>query len=199
MSKEYQPKEYAKPTILGESILELLQVSDMSTIRILNPWHQGGAETYVADFLLDTGEADKAAHLIAKACIKMCAKEVLKEWFGRRTALADNGVNFPVVYAVDYDGATWVEEFIPYTFMDVHKQARDIHRSDLEEQYLQTYLRIKGAGFSPLGALHDVRSRGADVVMIDVGADIGGQMRIQSCGVNTKTEAEQSLEQAVGR
>jgi hypothetical protein len=193
MTKEHlQTGQYIDPETLGRSTLELLQVSDISTVQILNPWYQGGAETFVTDFLLRSGK-DKTLHLIAKACIKMCARATMKEWFERREALGENGVSFPNVHATDYEGATWVEEFIPYTFREAHKQADRAQQRSLEDQYAQMYLRIEGAGFKPLGALHDVRSHGTDVVMIDVGEDIGGKVDIQSCDIDAKTRARQSL------
>lgn len=198
MSKEHLPEQHADPTGLGKKTLELLQITDASAVRVISPWYQGGAETFVTDFLLYSKDG-QPTHLIAKACIKMCAKEVMKEWFGRREALIENGVNFPNVHAIDYDGATWVEEFIPYTFNDAHKQVDETQKHVMEEQYIQTYLRIEGAGFRPLGALHDIRSRGMDVVMIDVGEDIGGQRQIETCGLDTRIRARQSLAKVLDR
>ncbi len=199
MTKEYlQPGQHIDPETLGKRTLELLQVSDTSTVQILNPWYQGGAETFVTDFLLRSGK-DQPLHLIAKACIKMCARATMKEWFERREALGENGVSFPDVQAIDYEGATWVEEFIPYTFREAHKRADRAQQRSLENQYAQTYLRIEGAGFKPLGALHDIRSRGTDVVMIDVGEDIGGKRDIQSCDISARARAEQSLAGVIRR
>lgn len=197
MSKEHQPERYIDPETLGKKTLELLQISDTSQVQILNPWYQGGAETYVTDFLLSAAEHNRPVHLIAKACIKMCAGAAMREWFNRRDVLAKNGIVFPKVYAIDHDGATWVEEFIPYTFKDAYSQANDIQKHALETQYIQTYLRTEGAGFKPIGVLHDARSRGEDVVMIDVGEDIGGQRDIQSCDVSAKIRAKQSLAQII--
>lgn len=80
MSKEYLPAQSTDPAILSKRTLELLQITDASTVQILNPWYQGGAETFVTDFLIHS-EDSQPIHLIAKACIKMCAKEAMKEWF----------------------------------------------------------------------------------------------------------------------
>jgi len=115
--------------------------------------------------------------LIAKACVKLCCLAIeMKKWFEKRNVLAENGVSFPNIHGVDLKHAIWIEEFIPYTLKDAYKLATSPERKKaLENQFYQTYMRIIGAGFGPIIRLHDLRSRGNDVVMIDVGEDIGNR------------------------
>ena len=174
---------------LGPNTLELLGVNDKSAITILNPWHQGGAETYVTDFEVDRGE-NSVEHLIAKACIKFGPKEAMNEWLERRRLMQENGVLFPKVSAVD--GATLIEEYIPFAFKEAYVNSGPENRERLRERYITTYKRIYGAGFTPT-SLHDVRSHGDDVVVIDVGEDIGGHKSIDVCDLSVIVKAEASF------
>lgn len=180
---------------LGQETLELLGVDSDDEIQELGPWYRGGAETFVTDFWRRS-DGLPPAHLIAKACVKFCARETMADWFERRKTLIENGVDFPNVYALHSEGAMWVEEFIPYSFREAHKMANDSDRKLLEESLLDTYLRIEGAGFRPL-SLHDLRSRGSDVVMIDVGEDVGGKRDISQCEVSARQRAMQHLSKAI--
>lgn len=174
---------------LGPNTLELLRVIDSSTIRIINPWQRGGAETYVTDFEVERGE-NKVEHLIAKACIKFGPRQAMEEWLERRRLMQENGVLFPEVSTVD--GAMIIEEYIPYTFKEAYSHADEDRRLTLRENYLQTFKRIYGAGFNPM-SLHDVRSHGEDVVVIDVGEDIGGHTPIDLCHLSVILKAESSF------
>jgi hypothetical protein len=186
---EHENQSDSAKTFLGPNTLELLAVADSSAITIINPWRQGGAETYITDFEVDRGQ-DIKEHLIAKACIKFGPREAMEEWLERRRIMQENGVIFPEISVID--GATIIEEFIPYTFGEAYKEAPEDQRAILRERYIDTYKRICGAGFTP-ASLHDVRSHGDDVVVIDVGEDIGGHMPIELCHLSVILKAESSL------
>lgn len=174
--------------LLGPRTLELLDVDSGDSIQVVHEWHRGGAETYVTDFLLKQDGEQK--HLIAKACIKFGPREAMDEWLDRRQIMQNNGVQFPELFAVD--GATIVEEYIPFEFSFAYAQGNEATRSLLRERFIDTYKRISGAGFSPQ-SLHDVRSHGDDVVVIDVGEDIGGHISIDRCDLSVVVKAEQSF------
>lgn len=174
---------------LGSSVLDQLGIDSYEQIRIENPWYRGGAETYVTDFIIHDAEG-KSTHLIAKACIKFSPREAMAEWLDRRRLMESNGVNFPKLFAVD--GATIVEEYIPHTFKEAYLLSEEESRQELRSGYIDAYKRICGAGFNP-ASLHDVRSRGNDVVVIDVGEDIGGHMPISSCDLSIILRAESSF------
>lgn len=170
--------------LLGPNTLALLGVKS-DGIKVVTPWHQGGAETYVSDFLLT--KSGKTQHLIAKACIKFGPREAMSEWLGRRKTLQENGVNFPELVVVD--GATIVEEYIPYSFAEAFNSADSDSQPGLKFAFVDTYKRIVGAGFSPM-SVHDIRSRGNDAVVIDVGEDLGAPSPITSCNLSIVIDAE---------
>jgi len=174
--------------IFGDATLDVLEVGSYSDIHVLNDWEQKGAETFVMDFILNRD--GKEEHLMAKACIKFFASDIVREWMVRRQQLQDNGVSMPNLVAVQ--GATFVEEFIPYTFSEAVNGAEGDRRHQLEQSYIDTYARIFGAGFKPI-SLHDLRSRGSDTVAIDVGFDLGPAAPIDRCDVSTMTDAVRSL------
>ncbi len=182
---------------LGPRTEEILGVEDISQIEICTPWHQGGSETYVTDFILNSND-NPPKHLIAKACIKMGARLAMAEWFKRRERLAENGITFPALYAKDEIGATWLEEFVPFTYEQAYTIANDEERAKLKEQFTETYLRIEGAGFAPK-AMHDLRSHGTDVVVIDVGEDLGGWSENVQCDLRAYANAERFLRAEIPR
>lgn len=178
-----------KESLLGPRTFELLDIESSEQLTIINWWQQGGAETYVTDFEVDRGE-DSAEHLIAKACIKFGPREAMEEWLERRRLMQENGVTFPKISAVY--GATIIEEYIPYTFKEAYVNSSPENRERLRERYITTYKRICGAGFTP-SSLHDLRSHGDDVVVIDVGEDIGGHTPIDVCDLTVIVKAEASF------
>lgn len=158
-----------KRGFLGPKTLDLLGTDSPHEIRILNDWERKSNENYVTDFLLFDDEGSK--HLIAKACIKTSPRETVEEWLERRQVLEVAGVDFPELFAVD--GATIIEEFIPHTFREAYDKQDATGQASLRQKFLATFTAICQAGYWP-NSLHDVRSRGDDVVMIDVGEDVGG-------------------------
>lgn len=187
------------PLGLGEPTLEALGIKDGVEMQVQHPWERLGAETYVSDFFLGSS-TENHEHLIAKACIKRCSGIVLRDWFARREALTKNGVKFPDVRFIDFEHATWVEEFVPHTFEEAYKAATDEERVALENELYQLYLRIEGAGFKLSSEkLHDLRSHGTDVIMIDVGEDVGGHLKIDSCNLEARDRAEKKTMKTLGK
>lgn len=170
---------------------EELQNTWGSELEVVTPWHRGGAETYVCDFLLT--KEGQSQHLIAKACIKFGPREAMGEWLQRRGKLHNNGVGLPDLYLVE--GATIVEEYIPYGFAEAFGLATDAERAGLKNAYIDMYKRIVGAGFFPM-SLHDVRSRGHDAVVIDVGEDLGPFKAIDGNSLSVIVAAEKSFRTA---
>lgn len=183
--------ESYRETFLGKKTFELLGTHTANDITIINDWHKPGAESYVTDFTLRQGDTKR--HLIAKACVKMMPRETMAEWLTRRRALKDNGVSTPELFAVD--GAMIIEEYIPFTFSEAYKN--DTVRSILRVAFTDMYKRTVGIGFLPI-SFHDIRSRGDDCVMVDVGEDLGGLRDITACSLDTISNAEQQLAVILG-
>lgn len=158
-----------RSTFLGENTKEILGITSDDQIELLSDWTQKGGETFSCDFVLRDGAT--LQHLIAKACIKYCPVETVDEWMNRRATLEQVGVTVPTLFK--RDRAVIIEEFVPYTLHDAFAMATSVQRDDIEESFISTYETMSRTGFWPI-SLHDVRSRGNDVVVIDMGEDIGG-------------------------
>lgn len=178
-----EPKE-----ILGDNILNILNVNNSKDIIIMSPWIQGGAETYITDFLLL--QNNEYRHYIAKACIKFFPIETMDEWIDRRVQLNNNGLLSPEILA--RDGATIIEEFIPYTFVEAFNIANDKKKIKLKNHFIDAYNKIFYAGFSP-NCLHDSRSHGDDIIVIDFGEDLGGKTSVNAGSINIAINAEKSF------
>lgn len=186
--------EYEPGYLLGPRTADILRLNDGETIQVTDWWKPGGSETYIATFSIL--QQDGVRHdLIAKSCIKMCPKETMHEWLDRRSILTENGVLFPELYAVD--GATLVEEYIPYSFKDAYNVADVSVKKELHYKYIDMYKKICGSGFKP-ASMHDVRSRGNDVVMIDVGEDLGGRLHIDQTNMSVIIKAERNFRESTG-
>jgi hypothetical protein len=158
-----------RSTFLGESTKEILGITSVDQIESLNDWIQKGGETFSCDFVLRDG--DTLRHLIAKACIKYSPVETVDEWMERRHKLEQIGVTVPILFK--RDRAVVVEEFVPYSLQEAFTLGTSIQKGEIEQLFVSTYETMSRAGFWPI-SLHDVRSRGQDVVVIDMGEDIGG-------------------------
>jgi len=58
------------------------------------------------------------------------------------------------------------------------------------------YKRVVGAGFSPR-SFHDVKSRELDVVMIEVGEDLGAPALIDSYSLSVVIDAKRNFRQII--
>lgn len=128
---------------------------------------------------------------MAKACVKMCAKETMDDWVARRSVIEEAGVSVPKLYSVQV--ATLIEEFIPYSFKEAHSLADRSEQENLAEQFKCTFSTLLDLGFNPI-SLHDIRSRGDDAVIIDFGFDLGSPSEnarpVDDSEKDKKTETE---------
>lgn len=178
---------------LGTNLLVLLGIDDPAVLRINNPWQRKGSETYATDFWVERNGSEQ--HLIAKACIKFYPKETMHDWLARRRVVEAHGVAVPKLHAVD--GATLVEEYVPFTLKQAYVCANSDTRETLKHAFIITYRALVGAGFSATG-LHDARSRGDDVVVIDFGEDLGPPVQTTpKPDFFVAAEAEKCFRQAV--
>lgn len=194
MSHEKFKSVLSAEEAIGQNLFAELVSCQADSLTVVSNWGRGGAETYICrlELIKENGESHD---LIAKACIKFSPREAMNEWLERRRIMQENGVLFPELFAVD--GATIIEEYIPYTFKEAYSQSNEDQRSELRENYISTYKKIHGAGFKP-ASLHDVRSHGNDVVVVDVGEDVGGYMSINLCDLSVIVKAEDSFRGMIG-
>lgn len=157
-----------RSTFLGKSTKEILGITSDDQIESLSDWIQKGGETFSCEFVLR--DSDTLRHLIAKVCIKYCPVETVDEWMSRRGILEHAGVTVPTLFK--RDRAVVIEEFVPYSLHEAFTLATSTQKDEIEESFISTYETMSRAGFWPI-SLHDVRSRGQDVVVIDMGEDIG--------------------------
>lgn len=139
------------------------------TIDVISDWHMPGSESYVLDFAVNSQHDSR--RLIAKACIKSCATETVREWHDRRARIKSAGLEVPRLYSTSR--AVYIEEFIE---MDLHtalSHGNEEEQDLLAERFIDTYRTMGRIGFNVI-SLHDTRSRGDDIVLIDFGSDIGG-------------------------
>lgn len=137
--------------------------------NLMSDWHMPGSESYILDF--EVLSRQRTERLIAKACIKSCATETVQEWHDRRQRIASAGIGVPKLYSTDR--AVYIEEYIEMDMRAAHKCADPEVKSKLEDKFLDTYRKLGSLGFNVI-SLHDVRSHGDDIVLVDFGSDLGG-------------------------
>jgi hypothetical protein len=141
-------------------------------VRELGEWTRAGSETYTYEFIVESDLATR--HLIAKACVALgpgsSVGEISREWLRRRKLLTDSGVNTPRLYSAV--SATMIEEYIPFTLVDAYKMAASDVRVHVSSELGRILGIISRLAFLAL-SLHDLRSRGEDIVVIDFGEDLG--------------------------
>ena len=161
--------------------------------ELVKDWYRGGSESYILDFKVNSGIDTK--HLLGKACIKMCAVEVVSEWHDRRSRIQRAGIEVPKLYSTNR--ADYIEEFIESDLRTAHIVAGSETRRKLEDGFINTYKNLNAIGFS-IVSLHDVRSRGDDVVLIDFGSDLGGFTESQRSNESVEMKAEDDLRRILG-
>ncbi len=134
------------------------------------PWNMPGSESYVMQFAVATPGND-IRRFISKACVKLPVIPSFGDWVGRREILEAEGVITPKLHALGR--ACLIEEYIPYDLRTAYTLADSPTKSRLQEQFVSTCQSIWRLGFRPV-RLHDLRSHGDDVVLIDFGSDLGG-------------------------
>jgi hypothetical protein len=161
--------------------------------ELVKDWYRGGSESYILDFKVNSGIDTK--HLLVKACIKMCAVEVVSEWHDRRSRIRRAGIEVPKLYSTNR--ADYIEEFIDLDLRTAHIVAGTETRRKLEDRFINTYKKLNAIGFS-IVSLHDVRSRGDDVVLVDFGSDLGGFTESQRSNESVEMKAEDDLRRILG-
>ena len=172
---------------LVRSLAEPVQICELAD------WHRGGSETYLYEFEVRTDR--EPVHLVAKACVVSPASgplsEVFAEWLRRRRLLSEHGVEVPKLYTAH--AATIVEEYIRFSFIEALALGE---RAQLLTQLGRTVGVLTNLGFPVLG-LHDVRSRGEDVVWVDFGEDLGPAGVVTIATASVLDDALQFLERSL--
>lgn len=93
------------------------------------------------------------------------------EWLTRRKLLDQAGIETPTLFG--RNGATLLEEFIEHTLVERLAQIADSPACvELAAELGRSCRLVADLGF-PCLSLHDLRSRGDDVVFVDFGQDLG--------------------------
>ena len=136
-------------------------------------WYRSGAETY--SYVFSVNSAGSATDLILKACVAFSPvstlDQILQSWIQRRSLLRDGGAETPTLYSWGFGEI--LEEHIPYELCEVLQKADDGLRESILIRLVEAAGCIASAGFAPINAFSDMRSRGSDVVIIDFGEDLG--------------------------
>jgi hypothetical protein len=136
-------------------------------------WYRSGAETY--SYVFSVNSADIKTDLILKACLAFSPvgtlDEILSSWIQRRDLLRNGGAETPTLFA--WGSGVILEEHIRYELCEVLKRADENLRESILIRLIETAGCIASAGFAPINAFSDMRSRGSDVVMVDFGEDLG--------------------------
>jgi hypothetical protein len=150
------------------------------SITVVDDWHRSGAETYGLVFDLQHSD-NTSVRLFLKACVALApgtsVGEVAQEWLRRREVLVQAAIETPRLYSLH--SAVFLEEYIPYTLEEAWRRASRTAQSHLARAFGSAVYRLATTGFSVL-SLHDVRSRGKDVVVVDFGFDLGPPARAPS-------------------
>jgi hypothetical protein len=148
---------------------KLLHYSDKSE------WRRGGAETYISDFeaitLVDGYE--RRYHIIAKAIVKWSSDldRIAAEWIKRQERLNAFGVNTPRHHA--YWRGLLFQQFITFSLEDYFKNAQPQTKLQLALELFDTAVKVDRAGFQPSSFVHDLRTDGLTIFVVDLGEDLG--------------------------
>jgi len=159
--------EAMHPATDWSEVYRVVSTGEESDIYTINRDWSSGGETYVLDFTLHEAEEKRC---IMKACIKIPCTETMDEWVERRAVVKDAGVTTPELY--HRDRATIIEEFIPFSIQEAFDQADEDDRRAIAENVIATFRTLEASGFQPR-PMHDLRSHGTDIVVVDFGEDLG--------------------------
>ncbi len=145
----------------------------LCSIRVIDDWDRPGSESYLLHFAVDytTEGVTETAEFVSKSCIKVPGTETMQEWLARRRQLDALGIETPKLYVAE--GASLVEEYIPYSLKEAFDMATDEGKKRILEELARIYELLFSNGFWPR-IMTDVRSRVDDAVVIDLGEDLGG-------------------------
>lgn len=183
-SLENEICQLSKKTDISEALLDLGLIANKTLkfqIRQIGKWTRGGAETYIQHFSIHTDEG--VDRYVVKACtpsnISRNIEDVLSNWVERRVAISSSGISTPKLYAAD--NGVILEEYIPYSLREIMlKNPQGVIRKSLVSQIGDTLNILESLGFNSITSLHDLRSRGEDVTVIDFGQDLGTQSKLMN-------------------
>lgn len=149
------------------------EASNAFELRLHRDWYPGGAETYLYEFSLYWPPAQEL-RLLLKACIAFGGlagtRHVVAEWMARRRVLTAAGATVSLVFGEPK--STVIEEWVPMSLREAVEQGHKHERFEIAKQLGLLAAVFDSEGFAPV-SLHDLRSHGSDVVMVDFGADLG--------------------------
>lgn len=161
--------------------------------ELVRDWHLPGSESYVLDFKINPQEGARK-RVLAKACIKIYPVQTVEEWHSRRQRIMLAGIEVPTLYSTHR--ADYIEEYIEMDLKTAYNAADTETRSKLESRFVETYKKLGQLGFSAV-SLHDVRSRGEDIVLIDFGSDLGGYSEDRPVDEHLLERAQMELKRIV--
>jgi hypothetical protein len=137
-------------------------------------WSRWGSETYCCEFAVQRINRPPT-RLLLKACVAYSPNatldQVLAEWVGRRSLLAQRGVTTPRLYFAGQ--GILLEDFVPQSFWSTLAEVREARRAALLQELCNYIGALSQLGFRPVDAFSDLRSNGTDLVAIDFGEDLG--------------------------
>lgn len=161
--------------------------------ELVRDWYLPGSESYVLDFKVNPAEGTRK-RVLAKACIKMCPVQTVEEWHSRRQRVKLAGIEVPTLYSTHR--ADYIEEYIEMDLKTAYNSADTETRDKLESRFVETYQKLGQLGFRTV-SLHDVRSRGDDIVLIDFGSDLGGYTEDRLVDEHLLEKAQMELKRIV--
>jgi len=132
-------------------------------------WHRGGAETYIADSVIEVGSTRKdRRHIIAKALVSFGSQPEVQraDWIKRRKILVGAGIRVPHLYYSD-EGII-LEEFIE---SELHAPAYETE--SVIKEIARIAVVLDRFGFTTFGFLDDLRIQNDKVYFVDFGSDLG--------------------------
>jgi hypothetical protein len=163
----------------------LQQDEKLAELSDCTAWHQGGAETYIADSIVKVeSKQSESRHVIAKALFSFGTQpEIqLRSWMKRRKIIAELNIRVPYLYSAA--NGTIYEEFI-----ESELDPDCFTTQNLLRDLAQIAASIDHAGFTTLNFLSDLRRRNDKLFYIDFGFDLGDP------GETTTDRARITLEQ----
>ena len=146
----------------------ILQSSEtMTAFEDVEPWHRGGAETFIADAMVGVSPGSSGRRVIAKALVSFATDldTKLRVWLRRRSLLS--GIGIPVPFLFNGRNATVFEEFIDEPFRLTDSD------SDILDQVGKIGAQLDFNGFTTLSFLSDLRVKDQLVYYVDFGTDLG--------------------------
>lgn len=140
----------------------------------LSPWVRGGSETYIAEckLVFEKENVTSERHIIAKAILSMVDVDSRWNQYLRRIKrLNEYGVKTPLNFG--YAEGVIYQEFIPFSFAEFYQSANPAVKDGLRQELRQMARLVDDAGFSTTGFVHNIRTDGEKLYIVDFGSDLG--------------------------